>query len=38
MLFELGQVVATPGALRAIEVNNVDALELLQRHPNGDWG
>lgn len=38
MLFKLGQVVATPGALREIEENNVDSWSLLQRHANGDWG
>ncbi len=38
MLLKLGQVVATPGALRAIEENNVDTWSLLQRHVNGDWG
>jgi len=38
MLFKLGQVVATPGALRALEENIVDSWELLQRHANGDWG
>lgn len=38
MLFKLGQVVATPGALWAIEENNVDTWSLLQRHANGDWG
>lgn len=38
MLFKLGQVVATPGALQAIEENNVDSWSLLQRHVNGDWG
>ena len=38
MLFELGQVVATPGALRAIEENGIDMLRLLQRHATGDWG
>ena len=38
MLFELGQVVATPGALRAIEENGIDMVSLLQRHANGDWG
>lgn len=38
MLFKLGRVVATPGALRAIEKNNVDTWSLLQRHVNGDWG
>jgi hypothetical protein len=38
MLFNLGLVVATPGALRAIEENNVDSWSLLMRHVNGDWG
>lgn len=38
MLFKLGQVVATPGALRAIEENNIEMWNLLQRHSNGDWG
>jgi len=38
MLFKLGQVVATPGALWAIEENNVDSWGLLLRHANGDWG
>ena len=38
MLFKLGQVVATPGALRAIEENGIEAWSLLLRHANGDWG
>lgn len=38
MLFKLGWLVATPGALLAIEENNVDTWSLLQRHVNGDWG
>ena len=38
MLFELGRVVATPGAIRAMQENNVDAWSLLSRHVNGDWG
>ena len=38
MLFKLGQVVATPGALRAIEENDIDTWSLLQRHANGGWG
>ena len=38
MLFQLGRVVATPGALRAIEENAVDVWSLLQRHASGDWG
>ena len=38
MLFALGKVVATHGALDALEENNVDLLELLNRHIHGDWG
>lgn len=38
MLFKLGQVVATRGAIRVMQENGVDALSLLQRHVNGDWG
>jgi hypothetical protein len=37
-LFSLGQVVATPGALRTMEEAGQDPLELLSRHVTGDWG
>jgi len=37
-LFELGQVVATPGALACLEKFGVGAIELLRRHQSGDWG
>lgn len=30
--FPLGRVVATPGALRALERNSIDPAELLTRH------
>lgn len=36
--FDLGRVVATPGALAALEENNVSPDELLARHSKGDWG
>jgi hypothetical protein len=36
--FSLGQVVATPGALAALEQAGQDASELLARHASGDWG
>ncbi|HOZ48669.1 MAG TPA: hypothetical protein PLO37_15615 [Candidatus Hydrogenedentes bacterium] len=36
--FDLGQVVATPGALEAFARNGTDGLELLKRHAQGDWG
>ena len=38
MLFELGRMVATPGALRAIEAAGQNPLEFIRRHANGDWG
>jgi hypothetical protein len=37
-LFELGQVVATPGALKAIEDSGDEAGDFLNRHAFGDWG
>jgi len=36
--FELGQTVATPGALQACEDANVSPSSLLARHQRGDWG
>ena len=38
MLFPLGQVVATPGALHVLDEKNVDSRVLLGRHQAGDWG
>lgn len=38
MLFELGNVVSTPGALRFCEDHHIDPLVLLRRHASGDWG
>lgn len=37
-LFELGRVVATPGALALLAQHGVEPLSLLQRHVSGDWG
>ena len=37
MLFETGQIVATPGALSLAE-QGVDLLDYLIRHVQGDWG
>src|SRR5690606_17644630 len=34
----LGQGVATPGALAALEQSGQNAAELLGRHARGDWG
>lgn len=36
--FPLGQVVATRGALAALEAAGQSPLEFLSRHLRGDWG
>ena len=36
--FPLGRVVATPGALGALEEAGQTPLEFLARHARGDWG
>jgi hypothetical protein len=38
VLFQLGQVVATPGALDALQRNKTTGLDYVQRHASGDWG
>jgi hypothetical protein len=37
-LFDLGQVVGTPGALAALKEAEQHPVELLARHVVGDWG
>lgn len=37
-LFDLGQLVATPGALAALEKRGQSPMEFLSRHVTGDWG
>jgi len=37
-LFPLGQVVATPGALEALDEAGQEPAEFLQRHITGNWG
>ena len=37
-LFPLGQVVATPGALQALENAGQEPEEFFNRHDRGDWG
>ena len=37
-LFKLGQVLATPGALAALEKASQGVWEFLSRHVVGDWG
>ena len=36
--FSLGRIVATPGALQALEEANQNPFEFIQRHQSGDWG
>ena len=36
--FPLGQIVATPGAIEAMEESGQDAAFFLDRHAAGDWG
>jgi hypothetical protein len=36
--FNLGQTVATPGALEALTESGQSPIEFLQRHLSGDWG
>jgi hypothetical protein len=36
--FELGNLVATPDALRALRDSGHAAAEFLRRHAGGDWG
>ena len=37
-LFELGQIVATPGALELLEAHSMTPMQFLQRHVTGDFG
>jgi hypothetical protein len=36
--FSLGQVLATPGALEALEDSSQAPSDFLNRHVRGDWG
>ena len=36
--FALGQLLATPGALKLMQDSDVDPMSLLQKHASGDWG
>jgi hypothetical protein len=38
VLFAMGSVVATPGALACLERCGIGAGSLLARHQTGDWG
>ena len=37
MLFTLGQIVATPGAIDTLATLNINPAKLVERHANGDW-
>jgi hypothetical protein len=37
-LFDLGQLVATPRALAALEKSGQNPMDFLSRHVTGDWG
>jgi hypothetical protein len=37
-LFDLGQVVATPGALQTLRRSSQSPGEFLTRHARGEWG
>ena len=38
MSFPLGKLVATPGALQALEKSGEGTIKFLKRHKKGDWG
>jgi hypothetical protein len=38
MLFQPGQIVATPNALGVLNAASMTPMELLHRHLSGDWG
>ena len=37
-LFPLGRIVATPGAIRALEEAGQNPGTFIERHQSGDWG
>ena len=37
-LFQLGQIVSTPGAIDLMSQHEINGVELLTRHCTGDWG
>jgi hypothetical protein len=36
--FDPGRIVATPGAIRFCEENQINIISLVRRHLHGDWG
>ena len=37
-IFGMGQIVATPGALRELAAHGANEWDFLRRHAIGDWG
>ncbi len=37
-IFQVGHLVATPGALAVMDKHHIEPLDLLRRHQQGDWG
>ena len=37
-LFQMGTLVATPGAIESLEMVERNLVQLLARHVEGDWG
>jgi hypothetical protein len=35
---KLGRLLATPGAIQALQRSQQDPLEFIERHRHGDWG
>ena len=38
ILFPLGQIVATPGALKLLSRHSLSPMMFIERHATGDWG
>ena len=38
ILFPLGQIVATPGALELLSRHSLSPMTFIERHVTGDWG
>lgn len=37
-IFQVGEIVTTPGALALMDKDHIEPLDLLRRHQQGDWG
>ena len=38
MLFKMGRLVGTPGAIAFCDTNSINMISLVRRHLRGDWG